>query len=135
MDSYKSSPKVSHNRCLEKKKPKFFHKWKKCLFFKIGIFWKVEIFVSVLFFRLKSSIWFPARTHVFERSFFFVLLFVNMWLYFAPARGSPASVSDHVMTSQDYIEVEHVRAWLLSSSFAKFQQFLPECFFRFFLSV
>ena len=38
---------------------------------------------------------------------YFVLLFVIMG-FFAPARGSPASVSDHVMTSQDYIKVEHV---------------------------
>ena len=28
-----------------------------------------------------------------------------MGLCFAPARGSPASFSDHVMTSQDYIKV------------------------------
>ena len=40
---------------------------------------------------------------------FFVLLFVNMGLYFAPARASLASVSDLVMTSQDYIKVERDR--------------------------
>ena len=39
----------------------------------------------------------------------FVILFVIMGIYFAPARGSPASVNDYIMTSQDYIKVEHVR--------------------------
>ena len=41
----------------------------------------------------------------------------------APARGSPASVSDHAMTSQDYIKVEHAKTWLLGSIFAKIQHF------------
>ena len=37
-----------------------------------------------------------------------------------PERGDPASVSDHVMTSQDYYrKVEHEKTWLLSSSLAK----------------
>ena len=40
---------------------------------------------------------------------FFVLLFVIMGLYVAPARASPASVSDHVMTSQDQVKVDIVR--------------------------
>ena len=40
---------------------------------------------------------------------FFVVFFVIMGLYFAPVRGSTASVNDHVMISQDYIKVEHVR--------------------------
>ena len=47
----------------------------------------------------------------------------------APARGSPASVSELVMTSQYYMKVEHIRNWLLSSRFAKFQQFWSEYFF------
>ena len=40
-------------------------------------------------------------------SSFFLLSFIIMGLYFVSARGSPASVSDRVMTSQDYIKVEH----------------------------
>ena len=64
-------------------------------------------------------------------------LFFNFSLYWwgfelAPARGSTASVGDYVMTSQDYIKVEHVRTSLPNSSFAKFQPFLSECFFHFF---
>ena len=66
---------------------------------------------------------------------FFVLLFVNLGLYFAPARGSPASVSDHVMTSQEYKKIEHVRTWLLTSSVAKFEQFWSEGFFQFLFSL
>ena len=54
---------------------------------------------------------------------FLYLCFVIMGLYLSTSRGSSANVSDHVMTSQDYVKVEHVRTWLLSSSLAKFQQF------------
>ena len=36
-----------------------------------------------------------------------------------PAGGSLAIGSDNIITSQDYIEVEHVKARLLTSSFAK----------------
>ena len=64
---------------------------------------------------------------------FLLILFVIMGLFFAPAHGRPANLSDHVMTSQNYIEVEHVRTWLLSSSLAKFQQFWSECFFSSFV--
>ena len=39
------------------------------------------------------------------------------------------------MTSQDYIKVGHVRTWLLSSNFAKYQQFWSECFFSSFVSL
>ena len=78
----------------------------------------------VFFFRLKSSNCFPVKTHVFGRPFFFCTFCLWSWGFeFAPACGSPASVSDHVMASQGYIEVEQVRTWLLSSSLAKFQQF------------
>ena len=59
----------------------------------------------------------------------FVHLLVCMGIYFAPARGSSVSVGDHIMTSKDYIKVEHVRTWLFISSFANFQQFRSECFF------
>ena len=34
------------------------------------------------------------------------------------------------MTSQNFIKIEHVRTWHLSSSLAKFQQFWFECFFQ-----
>ena len=53
----------------------------------------------------------------------------SMRLYFAPARGSPVSVRDHVMTSQVYIKVDYAKTWLFSSSLAKFQEFWSECFF------
>ena len=66
---------------------------------------------------------------------FFLLLFLIMGFEFSTANGSPASVSDHVMTSQDYIKVENVRTWLLSSSLANFQKFYSEIFFQFFVSV
>ena len=42
-------------------------------------------------------------------SSFSVLLKVIMGLYFAPARGIPLSGSEQVMTSQEYIKVEHTR--------------------------
>ena len=42
-------------------------------------------------------------------SSFFVVLYVMKGLYFAPARGSPARVSEHVLTSQDHTKVEHIR--------------------------
>ena len=83
------------------------------------------------FFRLKSLNCFPVKTHVFGKPFVFCTFCLKSGGFeFAPARGSPASVSDHVMTSQDYIKVEQVRTWLLSSSLAKFQQFESECFFQ-----
>ena len=94
----------------------------------IGLFLKVESDVSVVFFCLKSANCFPIKTHVFGMSFvFFYFLFIMMGFEF----GSDVSVSDFVMTSQDYIKVEHVRTWLLSSSLANFQQFWSECFFFF----
>ena len=72
---------------------------------------------------------FPLKPVISEGPSFFVLFVCNDGdLNFSPARGSPASASDHVMTSQDYIKVEHVRTWLHSSSFSKFQQFWSECF-------
>ena len=64
-------------------------------------------------------------------SIIFCYFCLLLWgIDFAPACGSPASVSDRVMTSQDYIKFEHVRTWLLSSSLAKFLQFESECFFQ-----
>ena len=56
---------------------------------------------------------------------------MGLWIC-APERGGPANVSDFVLTSQDYINFENVRNWLLSSSLAKFTQFYPESFFEFF---
>ena len=45
--------------------------------------------------------------------------FVQGWGYeFAPAGESPASVSDHVMTSQVYTKVEQVETWRFNSSLA-----------------
>ena len=99
-----------------------------------GFFWRVENNVPVLFFHLKSSNCFPVKTQVFGRSFVFSTFCLWWWGFeFAPARGSSVSVGDHVMTSQDYIKVEHVRTRLLSSSLAKFQQFWSERFFSRFI--
>ena len=98
--------------------------------------WVVWSRLEVFFFRLKSSIFFPVRTHVFGRSFIFCNFCLYWWGFdFAPARGSPASVSDYDMTCRDYIKVEHVRNWLRSSSLASFQQYHSECFFFSFSSV
>ena len=85
------------------------------------------------FFHLKSSNGFNVETHFFPKVFHFLFCFcLLLWgIDFAPARGSPASVSDRVMTSQDCIKVEHVRTWLLSSSLAKFQQFRSDFFSKF----
>ena len=78
-------------------------------------------------FRLKSSNSFHVETHFFGRSFIFCHFCLYLWGFeFVPERGSPAGVIDPVMTSQDYIEVEHVGTWLLTSNLAKFQQFWSE---------
>ena len=94
----------------------------------IWVFWKVDNNVSVLF---SSEIFKPflAKTHVFERSLVFCTFVRNYGEFSAPTRGCSASVGDHIMTSKVYIKVEHVGTRLLSSSFAKFQQFWSECFF------
>ena len=92
-----------------------------------GVFWKVENNVSVLFFFWN---FFPIKTHVFGMSFVFCIFCLFWWGFeFAPAGGSSDSVSDFVMTSQDYIKVEHYANWLLSSRLAEFQQLYSECFF------
>ena len=54
----------------------------------------------------------------------------NRWeLEFAPAHGSPASLSDHVLTSQNHLKVETPKARLLSMSLAKVPLVLtPEVF-------
>ena len=84
-----------------------------------GFFWKVKNNFSV-FFRLKSSKCSHVKTHVFERSFIFCS-FCLYWRSFKiePSRGSPDSVSDHVITREDFIEVEHVRTCLLYFSSRK----------------
>ena len=83
-----------------------------------GVVWSD---LEMCFFRLKSLNCFPVKTHVFGKPFVFCTFCLKSWGFeFAPARGSPASVIDHVMISQDYIKVEQVRTWLLNSSLAKF---------------
>ena len=102
-------------------------------FVPLGFFERSRIMFLLLFFVWNLQIVFPLKPMFSKGPSFFVLLFVIMGLYFVPARGRPASVSDHVMTSQEYLKVEHVRTWLLSSTFAKFQQFWSECFFSSFV--
>ena len=43
---------------------------------------------------------------------------------FATACGSPASVSDHVLTKQNYTKIEHVKTGFFISSFARIQTVL-----------
>ena len=86
----------------------------------------------LLFFRLKFSNSFSVKL-VFGRSLNFCTFLYWCGFEFAPASGSSDSVTDLVMTSQDYIKVGHVRIWLLSSCPANFQQFQSECFLQFLL--
>ena len=46
---------------------------------------------------------------------FFLFFSAMMRFWIAPAPSSPASVSDHVMTSQDYTKIEHVMTSQLKS--------------------
>ena len=88
-----------------------------------GCFRKVENFVFVLFSVWNLQTVLPLKPMFSKGPLFFVVLFVIMGLYFVPACDRPASVSDDVMTSQEYLKVEQDRTWLLISSLAKFQQF------------
>ena len=55
-----------------------------------------------------------------------------MGFEFSTANGSPASVSDHVMTSQDYIKVEHIRTWYLVLVLQSCNSFILKAFFIFY---
>ena len=96
-----------------------------CLWgFVVPLFCSLMPNVKVLSFRSEKFKKLSEGTHFFGRTFIFCTFCLQWWGFeFAPARGSPAIVSDHVMTSQDYIKVEHVSTWLLNSRLAKFQQF------------
>ena len=82
-------------------------------------FLKVENFVFVLFSVSNLQNVFPLK-HIFSKGPSFCT-FVCSHGALNFASRSPESVIDHVLTSQDYIKDQHVRTWLLSSSFAKFQ--------------
>ena len=98
-----------------------------------GVVWaRLEMY----FIFFLSENFFPVITHVFGMSLIFCTFCLHWWGFeFAPARGSLASVSDFIVNSQGYITVEHVRTWLLGSSFTKFLQFWSTCFFFLFSSV
>ena len=76
--------------------------------YSIGFFERSRI-MFLFFFSSEIFRHFSVKFHIFESFFIIVHLFVVMGLYFVPARGCPASVSDHVTTSKDYIKVDHVR--------------------------
>ena len=83
-------------------------------------------------FCLKASHCFPVKTLYFRGPFIFCTFCLWSWGFeIAPLRGSPVNVIGHAMTSQDYIKVEQVRAYLLSSCLAEFKQFYSERFFQF----
>ena len=69
-----------------------------------GVFWS-RLIVFLIFFVWYLQTVFTLKPIFSKDSSFFVLLFVIMGIDFAPARGSSASVSHHVMASQDYIKV------------------------------
>ena len=86
------------------------------------VFWKFEINVFVLFFSSEIQTVFPLKPMFSEGPSIFVPFFVMMGLWVFAFVWYPCCVT----TSQDYIKVEHIRTWLLSSSLAKFQQFWYE---------
>ena len=64
-------------------------------------------------------------------SFIFSTFCLYWWGFeFAPARGRPASLSDLIITSQDYIKVEHVKTWLPNSGFARPNGFDLNAFYQ-----
>ena len=94
------------------------------------VFWSRP---GVIFFRLKSSIGFHVENHFFGRSLNFCKLPLKWWGFeIAPTCCSPARISDHAMTSQDYKKNEHVRACLFSSSLQISNSFNLTAFFQFF---
>ena len=72
--------------------------------------WVVWSRLRSVFFVLSEIVNWFFRESLFRKALHFFLLFVcNLSLYLAPPCGSPANVSHFVITSQDYIKVEHVR--------------------------
>ena len=94
-----------------------------------GVNWS-RLKVFLIFFGLKSSNGFHVETHIFRRSFFFCYFCLLLWGFdFAPARGSAASVSDRVMTSQDYIKVNTSGLDFLALVLQSFNSFDLNVFF------
>ena len=76
-------------------------------------------------FWFKNFKLFPVKARFFRRPFIFcTFCFLSWGFETAPGRGNPASVIDHAMTSRDYIKVEQVRTWLLSSCLAVLRQII-----------
>ena len=71
-------------------------------------FFETSRIIFLFFFVWILQTVFPLKPMFSKGPSVFVLLFVIMGIYFAPARGSSASVGDHIMTSKVYIKVEHV---------------------------
>ena len=101
------------------------------LCFPLGFFWKVKNIVSVLFTVWNLQTGFPLKPMFSEGPSFFVLFVCNEREMKMRLKVEALPTSWYrVMTSQDYIKVEHIRTWLLSSSLAMFQKFESECFFQ-----
>ena len=81
--------------------------------------------LGIFVFWFKNFKLFPVKARFFRRPFIFcTFCFLSWGFETAPGRGNPASVIDHAMTSRDYIKVEQVRTWLLSSSLAVLKQII-----------
>ena len=88
------------------------------------------------FFCLKASNCFPVKTLFFRGAFIFCTFCLWSWGFeIAPLGGSPVNVIGHTMTSRDYIKIEQVRTYLLSSSLAEFKQFFVWMIFSFLLQL
>ena len=94
-----------------------------------GVFWS-RLKVFRIFFVWNLQTVFPLKPMFSKDSSFFVLLFVIMGIDFAPARGTPASVSDHVRTSQDYIKVNMSGLDFLALVLQNFNSFDLNVFFQ-----
>ena len=96
----------------------------------LGVVWS-RLKVFPIFFRLKFSNGFHVETHIFRRSFIFCYFCLILWGFdFAPARGSAASVSDRVMTSQNYIKVNTSGLDFLALVLQSFNSFDLSVFFQ-----
>ena len=67
-----------------------------------GCYCGVENFVSLQFFVSNTQTVFPSKSMFSKGPSHFVLPLKSWVFEFSPERGSPTSVIDHVLTSQDY---------------------------------
>ena len=88
------------------------------LFCSSAMFYKARSKVQII---LCPKVWSIFCTRLSSRRIFqFSVVFLRWKSYeFAPARGSPDNVKDHVVTSQDYSKLEHLKTLLLRLTLAK----------------